>query len=119
MARRSKLAKVAGLGLLGALTLSGCDARGSWLSWGWPEGITDEAARRHALWIGSTIAALVVGIAWAVDAGSPALGAGVAAGIFLVRVLALLRHWRGPRARGAGRRDRRGERATRGGRGAW
>ena len=28
MARRSKLAKVAGLGLLGALTLSGCDLRG-------------------------------------------------------------------------------------------
>jgi cytochrome c oxidase subunit 2 len=62
VARRSKLAKVAGLGLLGALTLSGCDARGSWLSWGWPEGITDEAHRMHDLWIGSTIAALVVGI---------------------------------------------------------
>jgi cytochrome c oxidase subunit 2 len=63
VARRSKLAKVAGLGLLGALTLSGCDVRGSWLSWGWPEGITDEAHRMHDLWIGSTIAALVVGIA--------------------------------------------------------
>jgi len=66
VARRSKLAKVAGLGLLGALTLSGCsleDAAGSWLSWGWPEGITDEARRMHDLWIGSTVAALVVGIA--------------------------------------------------------
>lgn len=63
MARRSNLAKVAGLGLLGALTLSGCDLRGSWLSWGWPEGITDEAHRMHDLWIGSTIAALVIGIA--------------------------------------------------------
>ncbi len=63
MARRSKLAKVAGLGLLGALTLSGCDVTGSWLSWGWPEGITDEAREMHQLWIGSTIAALVVGIA--------------------------------------------------------
>jgi len=66
VARRSKLAKVAGLGLLGALSLSGCsfeDARGSWLSWGWPEGITDEARRMHDLWIGSTIAALVIGIA--------------------------------------------------------
>jgi cytochrome c oxidase subunit II len=63
VARRSKLAKVAGLGLLGALTLSGCDLRGSWLSWGWPEGITDEAHEMHDLWIGSTIAALVVGIA--------------------------------------------------------
>ena len=69
MARRSKLAKVAGLGLLGALTLSGCDVTGSWLSWGWPEGITDQAERMHDLWIGSTIAALVVGIAvWALIA---------------------------------------------------
>ncbi|GAB4082943.1 cytochrome c oxidase subunit II [Modestobacter muralis] len=69
MTRRSKLAKVAGLGLLGALTLSGCEVQGSWLSWGWPEGITDEAARMHSLWIGSTIAALVVGIAvWALIA---------------------------------------------------
>ena len=66
MARRSKLAKVAGLGLLGALTLSGCSldsAAGSWLSWGWPEGITDEAREMHSLWIGSTVAALVIGIA--------------------------------------------------------
>jgi cytochrome c oxidase subunit 2 len=65
VARRSKLAKVAGLGLLGALTLSGCsydDIAGSWLSWGWPEGITDEAHAMHKLWIGSTIAALVIGI---------------------------------------------------------
>jgi cytochrome c oxidase subunit 2 len=66
VARRSKLAKVAGLGLLGALTLSGCSydqVAGSWLSWGWPEGITDEARAMHKLWIGSTIAALVIGIA--------------------------------------------------------
>jgi cytochrome c oxidase subunit II len=66
VARRSKLAQVAGLGLLGALTLSGCsydEVAGSWLSWGWPEGITDEAHSMHRLWIGSTIAALVVGIA--------------------------------------------------------
>jgi cytochrome c oxidase subunit 2 len=65
VARRSKLAKVAGLGLLGALTLSGCtydEVAGSWLSWGWPEGITDQAHEMHKLWIGSTIAALVVGI---------------------------------------------------------
>jgi cytochrome c oxidase subunit 2 len=65
VARRSKLAKVAGLGLLGALTLSGCtydEVAGSWLSWGWPEGITDEAHAMHKLWIGSTIAALAIGI---------------------------------------------------------
>ncbi|MGY1855919.1 aa3-type cytochrome oxidase subunit II [Modestobacter sp. SYSU DS0290] len=35
----------------------------SFWSWGWPEGITDEAEQMHALWIGSTIAALVVGVA--------------------------------------------------------
>jgi cytochrome c oxidase subunit 2 len=66
VARRSKLAKVAGLGLLGVLTLTGCDLTdvgGGWLSWGWPQGITDEARRMHELWIGSTIAALLVGIA--------------------------------------------------------
>ena len=44
--------------------------------------------------------ALVVGIASTFDAHSPALGAGVATAIFAVRVLALRRHWRGPRARG-------------------
>ncbi|MGY2066495.1 trimeric intracellular cation channel family protein [Blastococcus sp. SYSU DS0619] len=44
--------------------------------------------------------ALVVGIASTFDAYGPALGAGVAGAIFVVRVLALQRHWRGPRARG-------------------
>jgi cytochrome c oxidase subunit 2 len=64
VARRSKPAKLAGLGLLGALALSGCSVgdRSFW-SWGWPSGITDEARKMHSLWIGSTIAALVVGIA--------------------------------------------------------
>jgi cytochrome c oxidase subunit 2 len=64
VARRSKPAKLAGLGLLGALALSGCSIGDrSFFSWGWPSGITDEARRMHSLWIGSTIAALVVGIA--------------------------------------------------------
>lgn len=43
--------------------------------------------------------AFVVGIASTVDADSAELGAGVAAVVFVVRVLALQRHWRGPRAR--------------------
>jgi len=43
--------------------------------------------------------ALVIGVASTFDAHSPALGAGVAAAIFAVRVLALRHHWRGPRAR--------------------
>jgi uncharacterized membrane protein YeiH len=55
--------------------------------------------------------ALVVGTASSVGADSPALGAGVAVAIFVVRVLALRRHWRGPRARGANASDTR-ERGT-------
>ena len=46
----------------------------------------------------AVLGALVVGIASAVDAHSPALGVGVAVAIFAVRVLAMQRHWRGPRA---------------------
>ncbi len=70
MARRSKLARVSALGLLGALTLSGCTVDDV-VSIGWPDGITDEAQRMRELWIGSSIAAMVVGvlvwilIAWA------------------------------------------------------
>ena len=43
--------------------------------------------------------ALGVSIASIFEVHSPALGAGIAAAIFVVRVLALHRHWRGPRAR--------------------
>ncbi|WP_052091480.1 trimeric intracellular cation channel family protein [Modestobacter caceresii] len=46
------------------------------------------------------VGALVVGTASTSDADGPALGAGVACAVFVVRVLALQRHWRGPRARG-------------------
>ncbi|SDX27752.1 Uncharacterized membrane protein YeiH [Geodermatophilus africanus] len=53
------------------------------------------------------VGALVVGTASTVGADGPALGAGrwvlgagVAVAVFAVRVLALRRHWRGPRARG-------------------
>lgn len=42
--------------------------------------------------------ALAVGVVSSVDAFNAVFGAAVAAGIFLVRVLALHRHWRGPRA---------------------
>jgi len=54
------LGLVATLGLL-AVTLSGC----SWsevLGLGWPEGITPEAHLNRHLWVGSLIAALVVGV---------------------------------------------------------
>jgi len=57
--------------------------------------------------------ALVVATAGALDAGSPALGAGVAGAVFAVRALALRRHWHGPRAR-LRRSPRRGGRIRRG-----
>jgi len=63
VARRSKLARVAALGLLGALTLSGCSVGTELFAIGWPAGITDEAQRMRDLWIGSSIAAMVVGVA--------------------------------------------------------
>ncbi len=69
MARRSKLARGAALGLLGALTLSGCSVDRELFAIGWPDGITDEAQRMRDLWIGSSIAAMVVGVAvWALIA---------------------------------------------------
>lgn len=66
MARRSKLARVAALGVLAVLTLTGCNLNNEFWRFGWPEGITDEATQMRQLWTGSVIAALVVGIAvWA------------------------------------------------------
>jgi cytochrome c oxidase subunit II len=62
VARRSRLARVAALGLLGALTLAGCTAPDSALwRFGWPNGITDQATDMRVLWTWSVIAALIVG----------------------------------------------------------
>ena len=47
MARRSKLARVAALGVLAVLTLSGCDLNNEFWRFGWPEGITEVPALRH------------------------------------------------------------------------
>ncbi|HZA08543.1 cytochrome c oxidase subunit II [Mycobacterium sp.] len=63
LGRSRRLRLVAGAATLGllALTLSGC----SWsevLGLGWPEGITPEGQVNRELWIGSLIAALVVGV---------------------------------------------------------
>ena len=63
MARRSKLARVSALGLLAALTLSGCGVDRELFAIGWPDGITDQAQNMRDLWIGSSIAAMVVGLA--------------------------------------------------------
>ena len=67
MARGNRLARLAALGLLGVLTLSGCDMpNNEFWRFDWPEGITDEAEMMRELWTGSVIAALIVGVAvWA------------------------------------------------------
>ncbi|MFW3170757.1 cytochrome c oxidase subunit II [Geodermatophilus sp. CPCC 206100] len=66
MARGSRLARVAALGLLGAVALTGCTPNNEFWRWGWPDGITDESVDMRNLWIWSVIAALVVGFGvWA------------------------------------------------------
>jgi cytochrome c oxidase subunit 2 len=62
VARGSRLARLAALGLLGVLTLTGCDMpNNEFWRFGWPEGITDQAQDMRELWTGSVIAALIVG----------------------------------------------------------
>ncbi|MBJ7452357.1 MAG: cytochrome c oxidase subunit II, partial [Blastococcus sp.] len=62
MARGSRLARLAALGLLGVLTLSGCSMpNNEFWRFGWPEGVTDQATEMRELWTGSVIAALIVG----------------------------------------------------------
>ncbi|MGY1827140.1 MULTISPECIES: aa3-type cytochrome oxidase subunit II [unclassified Blastococcus] len=75
MARGSRLARLAALGLLGGLTLTGCElGEAEWwernfVRWGWPDGVTDEAEAMRELWVGSTFAALIIGLAvWALIA---------------------------------------------------
>ena len=66
MARGNRLARVAALGLLGVLALTGCTPNNEFWRWGWPDGITDESYLMRDLWIWSVIAALIVGFAvWA------------------------------------------------------
>jgi cytochrome c oxidase subunit II len=63
VARGSRLARLAALGLLGVLTLTGCDMpNNEFWRFGWPEGVTDQAESMRELWTGSVIAALVVGV---------------------------------------------------------
>ena len=63
MARGSRLARLAALGLLGVVTLTGCEMpNNEFWRFGWPEGVTDEAEAMRELWTGSVIAALIVGI---------------------------------------------------------
>jgi cytochrome c oxidase subunit 2 len=62
VARGSRRARVAALGLLGALTLTGCTPNNEFWRWGWPDGITEQSEDMRNLWIWSVIAALIVGI---------------------------------------------------------
>ncbi|HEU0088296.1 MAG TPA: cytochrome c oxidase subunit II [Pseudonocardiaceae bacterium] len=56
----ARLLKAVGLAGLVAFLSTGCSAH-QVLSFGWPEGVTPQAERIRALWIWSTLAALVVG----------------------------------------------------------
>ncbi|MGI8721797.1 MAG: aa3-type cytochrome oxidase subunit II [Geodermatophilaceae bacterium] len=61
MTQRRKLVLRAAVLALLAVMMTGCSTEG-FLRFGWPEGITDQAARMRELWTGSVIAALVVGV---------------------------------------------------------
>jgi len=62
VARGSRLARLAALGLLGVVTLAGCDVpNNNFWRFGWPAGVTDQAQDMRRLWTGSVIAALIVG----------------------------------------------------------
>lgn len=59
--RKRRLAKVIGLVGLVAFAATGCSTD-EVLRFGWPEGITEQADDMRALWTGSVIASLVVGV---------------------------------------------------------
>lgn len=60
--RAVRLVGLGALAAVAALLLSGCSAD-SVLRFGWPvDGITDQSKRMYNLWIGSVIAALVIGV---------------------------------------------------------
>jgi len=62
VARGSRLARLAALGLLGVLTLTGCQMpNNEFWRFGWPDGITKQSQWMRELWTGSVIAALLVG----------------------------------------------------------
>ena len=63
MARGSRRARLAALGLLGVVTLTGCTTPNStFWRFGWPDGITKQSQDMRQLWTWSVIAALIVGI---------------------------------------------------------
>jgi cytochrome c oxidase subunit II len=67
VARVNRLARVGALGLLGGITLTGCEIpNNEFWRFGWPSGVTEQAVEMRKLWTGSVIAALIIGIlVWA------------------------------------------------------
>ena len=61
MARVSRLARVGALGLLGGLTLTGCDLNNAFWRFGWPEGITKQATEMRHL---TSALNVIANIAW-------------------------------------------------------
>jgi len=61
LGRKGRLATVAVTAVTALAVLSGCDIDHAF-SFGWPQGITPQAHKMHSLWVGSTIAAFIVGI---------------------------------------------------------
>jgi cytochrome c oxidase subunit 2 len=57
-----RLAGLAAVGVAAAVMLSGCSFDDAVHGFGWTKGITPEGRRMYELWIGSCIAALVVGV---------------------------------------------------------
>jgi cytochrome c oxidase subunit 2 len=63
VARGSRRARLAALGLLGVVTLTGCTTpNNEFWRFGWPDGITKQSQDMRELWTWSVIAALVVGV---------------------------------------------------------
>lgn len=57
-----RLTRLTGLGVALTVMLSGCSVDETFRGFGWPEGVSPQAHRMYELWIGSAIAALVVGV---------------------------------------------------------
>jgi len=64
VARESRRRRLALLGVVAVATvvsLTGCSVDNAF-AFGWPQGITKQAHAMHGMWIGSTVAALIVGV---------------------------------------------------------
>ncbi len=63
--RRRGVARAVGLGVAAVgtlMALSGCSVGRTFGGFGWPEGVTPQARQMYGLWVGSVVAALIVGV---------------------------------------------------------